>query len=228
MANSKSSRNNRPLKICHRQHQTRTQEKRHKICSPVYNNRIQPPVAVLCELQQKNIIVEKIIASAHRSFAANVTGLKYIMTKIRQIDLLVGKVASQAKNPCGLSVHAVAKSFFGLLWDNSSPSWVGWRDRGYREGTRSATQCAITTVRTSSRKGSGSLAGYAQSPRGASSGATGNELEANTRAEQPNRTYVGAKVTGASLPLFTVRDGCQVLIPQRDASETCPITVPAA
>ena len=114
------------------------------------------------------------------------------------------------------------------VWDNSSPPWVGWRGGGYREGARSATQRAITTVRTSSRKGSGSLAGYAQSPRVSSTGATGNGLEANARAEQPKRTYIGAKGTGASLPLFTVGDRCQVLTPQRDALDTCPSTVPAA
>ena len=72
------------------------------------------------------------------------------------------------------------------------------------------------------------MAGYAQSPRGASTGATSNGLEANARAEQPKRTYVGAKGTGASLPLFTVGDGCQVLTPQRDALDTCLSTVPAA
>ena len=94
------------------------------------------------------------------------------------------------------------------LWDNFSPPWVGWRGEGYREGARSATRDAIKTVRTSSRKGSGSLAGYAQSPRSASTGATGNGLEANTRAKQPKRTYIGAKWTGASLSLFTVGDGC--------------------
>ena len=37
----------------------------------------------------------------------------------------------------------------------------------------------IKPVRTKSRKGSGSLAGCAQSPRGSYSGATGNELEAS-------------------------------------------------
>ena len=62
----------------------------------------------------------------------------------------------------------------------------------------------------------------------ASTGATGNGLEANVRAEQPKRTYIGAKGTGASLPLFTVGDGCQVLTPQRDALDICPSTVPAA
>ena len=87
------------------------------------------------------------------------------------------------------------------VWDNYSPPWVGWRGRGYREGARSATGRAITTVRTSSRKESGSLVGYAQSPRGASMGATGNGLEANTRAEQPKRTYIGAKGTAASFKL---------------------------
>ena len=80
----------------------------------------------------------------------------------------------------------------------------------------------------SSRKGSDSLAGYAQSPRGASTGATGSEFEASTRAEQPKRTYIRAKGTGASLPLFTVGDGCQVLTPQMDALDTCPSTLPAA
>ena len=64
--------------------------------------------------------------------------------------------------------------------------------------------------------------------RGASTGATGNGLEDNTRAEQPKQTYVGTKGTGANLPLFTVGDGCQVLTPQRDALDTCPSTVPAA
>ena len=102
------------------------------------------------------------------------------------------------------------------MWDNSSPPWVGWRDGGYREGARRATRRAITTVRTSSRKGSGSLAGYEQSPRGASTGAAGNGLDANTLAEQPKRTYVGAKGTGARLPLFTVWDGCALLY-TRDA-----------
>ena len=114
------------------------------------------------------------------------------------------------------------------MWDNSPPLWVGWGGGGYRERARSAARRAIITVRTNSRKGSGSLAGCAQSPRGASTGATGNGLEANTRLEQPKRTYVGAKGTGASLPLFTVEDGCQLLTPQRDASDTCPNTVPAA
>ena len=115
-----------------------------------------------------------------------------------------------------------------MVWDNSSPSWVGWRGGGYRERARGATRCAITTVRTSSLKGSGSLAGYVQSPRGASTGATGNGLKANARAEKPKRTYIGANGAGASLPLITVGDGCQVLTPQRDALDTCPSTVPAA
>ena len=116
----------------------------------------------------------------------------------------------RAQNPPNDERSSVLAQGTSPVWDNSSPPWVGWRGGGYREGTRSATRCAITTVRTSSRKGSGSLAGYAQSPRGASTGATGNGLEANARAEQPKQTYVGAKGTGASLPLFTVGDGCQV------------------
>ena len=119
-------------------------------------------------------------------------------------------------------------TFRRVLWDNSFPLWVEWRGGGYCEGARGATRRAITTVRTSSRKGSGSLAGYAQSPRGASTGATGNGLEVNARAEQPKRTYAGAQGTWASLPLFTVGGGCQVLTLQRDALDTCPITVPAA
>ena len=58
-------------------------------------------------------------------------------------------------------------------------------------------------------------------PRGASTGAIGSGLEANTRAEQPKRTYVGAKGTGATLPQFTGGGRCQVLTPKGDASDTC-------
>ena len=96
----------------------------------------------------------------------------------------------------GLSSPAAQFCTANSLWDYSSLTWVGWRGGGYREGARSAMRRAITTVWTGSRKGRGSLAGYAQSPCGASTGAAGNGLEASARDRQPKRTYIGAKGTG--------------------------------
>ena len=90
------------------------------------------------------------------------------------------------------------------------------------------TRGALTKpVRTNSRKGSGPLADYAQSPRGAYTEATSNRLEVGARIDY--RTVVDRRERdGESLPQFTVGDGCQVLTPQRDASDTCPNTVLAA
>ena len=71
------------------------------------------------------------------------------------------------------------------------------------------------------------IAGYAQSLCGAQTEATGNGLEASAN-KLTNRWEIGTKTTGASLPQFTVGDGCQVLTPQRNAWNTCTSRVPAA
>ena len=70
------------------------------------------------------------------------------------------------------------------------------------------------------------MAGHAQSFRVAGSETTGDGLEATAR-KLTERSLLGANGTGASLPQFTVRDGCQVLTPQKEASDTCTSTVPS-
>ena len=66
-------------------------------------------------------------------------------------------------------------------------------------------------------KGVGHMASYAQSLRGACTAVNGNRLEGIVN-KISKRLYVGAKRTEASLPQFTVGDGCQVLTPQLEAS----------
>ena len=66
------------------------------------------------------------------------------------------------------------------MWDSSSPPCVGQEaEVSAREHPARTRGALIKPVRTNSRKGSGSMAGYAQSPRVAHTEATGNGLEAS-------------------------------------------------
>ena len=68
------------------------------------------------------------------------------------------------------------------MWDNYSPPWFGREvEVSAREHATRTRGALFRLVRTNSGKGSGSLAGYAQSPRDAYTEVTGNGLEANAR-----------------------------------------------
>ena len=110
------------------------------------------------------------------------------------------------------------------LWGIPSLGWV--RGGGVSEGSHDAD-----ARREYIRYGRAREKGEAQLPAGAPWCVNrSNRYRARSQHARklPNGRRLGAKGMRASLPLFTGGDGCPVLTPHRDTSDTCLSTVSAA